>query len=397
MASVIGLLMIALAACRASPAGPAGGQASGDQPAGSVVPSASAGPTPTATPTSPDAAALALRRMSPAQRAGQLIMVGNPAAGGASAARAISRYHVGNVMLTGRSRAGVAATARVSARLQREADQAATSGVRLLVATDQEGGAVQVLTGPGFSPIPEALTQGGWASSTLRLRARRWGQQLRAAGVRLDLAPVADVVPTSGAAGNAPIGAYGRQFGADPDLVAGHAAAFAAGLADAGVLATAKHFPGLGRVTANTDTSASVVDRVTTTGSGSVRAFTALADDVPVVMIASATFRRIDPANLACFSSVVITDLLRGRLGFQGLVISDDLGRARQVAAWRPGSRAVRFVAAGGDLVLTVDPSVAPAMALAVADRARADPRFRRQVDASVLRVLRAKASAGLL
>jgi beta-N-acetylhexosaminidase len=93
----------------------------------------------------------------------------------------------------------------------------------------------------------------------------------------------------------------------------------------------------------------------------------------------------------------VITDLLRGRLGFQGLVISDDLGRARQVAAWRPGSRAVRFVAAGGDLVLTVDPSVAPAMALAVADRARADPRFRRQVDASVLRVLRAKASAGLL
>jgi beta-N-acetylhexosaminidase len=67
------------------------------------------------------------------------------------------------------------------------------------------------------------------------------------------------------------------------------------------------------------------------------------------------------------------------------------------VAAWRPGSRAVKFIAAGGDLVLTVDPSLAPAMAEAVADRARRDPTFRRQTDAAALRVLRAKAAAGLL
>ncbi len=88
---------------------------------------------------------------------------------------------------------------------------------------------------------------------------------------------------------------------------------------------------------------------------------------------------------------MVITDLLRRRLGFGGLVISDDLGRARQVAAWRPGSRAVRFIAAGGDLVLIVDPSLAPAMADAIADRARRDPTFRGQVDVAALRVLRAK------
>ena len=63
---------------------------------------------------------------------------------------------------------------------------------------------------------------------------------------------------------NPPIGAFGRQYGSDPATVATHAAAFAAGLADAGVIPTAKHFPGLGRVSANTDVSSGVTDRVTT-------------------------------------------------------------------------------------------------------------------------------------
>jgi beta-N-acetylhexosaminidase len=391
-----GLLTITLGSCQASPAEPAEGSITSST--GQTSPTTSPASSP-ASPVGPDQATLVLRRMSLAQRAGQLVMVGAPATGSvAAAARAVSRHHVGNVMLTGRSRSGVRATARVSARLQAGTTEAATADVPLLVATDQEGGAVQVLAGPGFSPIPAARTQGTWGRSTLRPRAARWGRQLRAAGVQLNLAPVADVVPTSEAAGNAPIGAYGRQFGPDPDDVADHAGAFAAGMGEANVLAVAKHFPGLGRVTANTDTAASVVDRVTTDDSGSVAAFAALiADDVPVVMIASATYRRIDPENLACFSSVVITDLLRRRLGFGGLVISDDLGQARQVAAWRPGSRAVKFIAAGGDLVLTVDPSLAPAMAEAVADRARRDPTFRRQTDAAALRVLRAKAAAGLL
>jgi len=80
-----------------------------------------------------------------------------------------------------------------------------------------------------------------------------------------------------------------------------------------------------------------------------------------------------------------------------GTVISDDLGRAQQVARWSAGSRATQFIAAGGDVVLTVDPALAPAMAEAIAAKANSSASFRRQVDSAALRVLRAKAATSLL
>ena len=98
--------------------------------------------------------------MTRAQVVGQVFMVGTPATAAGAATRAqIGRYHVGNVMLTGRSYAGTRAPARVAASMQAAASPAATDGVGLLVSTDQEGGAVQVLRGPGLSTIPSALAQ----------------------------------------------------------------------------------------------------------------------------------------------------------------------------------------------------------------------------------------------
>ena len=89
--------------------------------------------------------------------------------------------------------------------------------------------------------------------------------------------------------------------------------------------------------------------------------------------------------------------MLRGDLGFHGVIVSDDLGNARQVASVSVPDRALRFLAAGGDLVLTLDNSQTAAMVGAVLARAQADPRFRAQVDASALRVLLAKQHLGLL
>ena len=89
--------------------------------------------------------------------------------------------------------------------------------------------------------------------------------------------------------------------------------------------------------------------------------------------------------------------MIRGDLGFTGIVISDDLGNAKQVAAWSPGARAVSFINAGGDMVLTVDASVIPAMVNAVTARAASDTVFRARVQAAVLRVLTVKAQYGLL
>jgi beta-N-acetylhexosaminidase len=338
--------------------------------------------------------------MSLPQRVGQLFMVGTPATQIAPAVvTAIQVDHMGNVMLTGRSTAGVAATAAVTTRLGTVVSAQATAGVPLFIGTDQEGGLVQVLRGPGFSPIPAALVQGTWSAASVRSYAKKWGLQLAAAGVNVDLAPVLDTVPSAAfAPDNPPIGYFHREYGYTPSVVASRGGAFAAGLAQAGVDASIKHFPGLGRVTGNTDVAAGVTDTVTRRRDPYFGPFaSAIKAGAPFVMMSTAVYSRIDPYRPAAFSPTVIGTLLRGDLGFRGVVISDDLGNARQVAAWSPGARAVDFIAAGGDMVLTVNSAVLAPMYAAVLARAQANPAFRAQVNASALRVLVAKDTLGLL
>lgn len=345
-------------------------------------------------------AASVLAHMSEAQRVGQLFMVGTPAtAPGAAALAQISRLHVGNVMLTGRSHAGTRVPARVAAALQSRATWAATRGVRLLVSTDQEGGDVQVLQGRGLARIPPPLAQGRWPLDDLERAARRWGRQLRASGINLDLAPVLDTVPGPVAARrNPPIGVFEREYGFDPARVRRHGLAVVRGLAAHGVASAVKHFPGLGRVRTNTDEAAHVTDRVTRRRDAYLQPFRRAVDaGVPFVMMSTARYSRLDPARPAAFSPFVIRTMLRGDLGFRGVVVSDDLGSARQVSRWSAGARAVMFLHAGGDMVLTVDPATVPQMVRAVLARARHDPAFRAQVRRAALRVLRAKQEQHLL
>ncbi|MFI1561582.1 glycoside hydrolase family 3 N-terminal domain-containing protein [Streptomyces sp. NPDC020490] len=337
--------------------------------------------------------------MTQAQRMGQLFMGGVSASSpSATDLRTLRDQHVGSVMLTGRSSAGVTATRNVVDGIRGQADTVSGKRVGLLVATDQEGGQVQVLSGPGFSTMPDALTQGGWSTSTLRSRAAGWAGQLKSAGVDLNLAPVADVVPASLGTRNQPIGRYYREYGHTPDVVASHSKAFAVGSKQAGVMTTLKHFPGLGRVIGNTDTTANVVDSVTTTTSSYLTPFkSGIQAGSPLVMISLATYTKIDPNHIAAFSPTVVRKLLRTQLGFKGVVISDDLGQAVAVRSYTPAQRATGFLAAGGDLVLTVKPSTVPAMAQAVSSRMQTDAAFRSGVADSVHRVLAAKAAAGLL
>jgi beta-N-acetylhexosaminidase len=267
------------------------------------------------------------------------------------------------------------------------------------VAADQEGGEVQTLSGPGFATLPTATAQGALPADRLAALADGLGRSLHAAGVSLDLAPVADVVPAGTERTNGPIGVHSRQYGSTPAQVGAAAGTVVAGLAGAGVRATVKHFPGLGRVPGNTDTTAGVVDATTTADDPQVALFGTLAHlpAAPFVMASLATYPRIDPAAPAAFSAPVLTTLLRQRLGYDGVVVSDDLGRAAAVAAVPAGQRAVRFLAAGGTLVLTVDAAVLPAMESAVAAAADADPAFAATVDAAARTALLAKARSGLL
>ena len=370
---VVGLVLV-LAACSGGPTTP---------------PAASPTPTPTPTATAEPLAGWTLE-----QKIGQIVMVGvNLAAPQQASIDAVTDAHVGNVFLQNRSSAGTQPVLDLVHLFTDQVSDESTHGVPLFVAVDQEGGQVQTLSGPGFSTIPAALSQGSMSAADLQAAATTWGQELAAAGVTVNLAPVADIPTEQGAASNAPIGHYQREFGYDLSTVTTHADAFAAGMAAAGVDTAVKHFPGLGRVTGDTDTTANVTDDLTSPTSDQVASFQHAVDrGTPFVMVSTAIYALIDPTAPAAFSSVVVDGLLRDTLGFGGVVITDDVSAAAQVAAWTPGDRAIDAIEAGCDIVLaSKDPTVLPAMITALTQKAQTDPGFAAKVDAAVLRVLAAK------
>jgi beta-N-acetylhexosaminidase len=354
--------------------------------------------TPRSTATKPapprSSAQQVLAGMSLRQRVGQLLMVDCSTTGVSGATTtAITQYAVGSVILDGTSYAGLQATQGVTGQLRSLAPRAAG----LFIATDQEGGIVQRLQGAGFTRIVSAVNQGGIPPATLQGFAQGWGSQLRQAGVNVNLAPVLDTVP-AGFGPNPPIGDLDREYGHTPATVTAHGVPVARGMAAAGVDATVKHFPGLGRVSGNTDPTGGVTDSVTTRSDAYLAPFRAAINaGVPFVMMSTAIYSRIDPGTPAAFSKTIVTGMLRGDLGFGGVIISDDLGGAAQVANYSPGQRAVAFVAAGGDMVLTVNANQAGEMTSALVQKAQSSSTFRRLVDAAALRILQAKQARGLL
>ncbi len=331
--------------------------------------------------------------MSDAEAAGQLIFVG--LAGnqvGAAERNAIAVYRAGGVWYTNPSSAALTDVRTVSDGAQQ------IGGGRLFVSANQEGGRIDTFTGQGFTLIPSALAQGGLDPATLRVEAATWGRELKAAGINLNLAPVMDTVPPGGDASNQPIGVLQREFGHDPGTVSSHGVAFIEGMHEGGEATTVKHFPGLGRVGGNTDLAADIVDTQTTATDPYLQPFrSGIAAGTDMVMISTATYTRIDPNHIAAFSSGVVTDLLRNQIGYQGVVVSDDLGAAVSVAGIDPGTRAVDFVLAGGDLITVKFASLVPAMTAALTGRMASDPAFRERVRASSLRVLELKQRMALL
>jgi len=365
-------------------------------------PSSAPSPTPSGSPSgsaAKDAAAQKLAAMTLEQKVGQVLMVSSPVTGAdADSLYALDTLHVGNVFMKGRSTAGQAGVAAVVQAATAHVNGTRTAGVRPFVATDQEGGLVQIMQGPGFDPMPEAIEQGQLAPDVLQADATRWGRQLASAGVNVNLAPVLDTVPSAAfAPQNAPIGAFGREYGYTPATVSSHGVAFAKGMLAAGVSPAVKHFPGLGRVTANTDIAKDVTDNTTVRNDPYIAPFRdAVNAGVPWLMIANAYYPKIDPKNLAPFSSVIVTDMVRGDLGFKGIVVSDDICDAVQVSAVPVSERGVDFLAAGGTVALCTNEALLPQMYAGLLAAAK-KPGFAATLDAAALRVLEAKSAAGLI
>jgi beta-N-acetylhexosaminidase len=333
-----------------------------------------------------------LDAMSLSEKAGQVLMIGTAVDAPSGLGDTVARYHLGGVFLHGRSTQPASRLRSGIAGLQKRAD------VPLLISLDQEGGQVQTLKGPDFPRLPSALKLGGEPTGTIRDTTADSAHRLAGIGVTIDLAPVADTVPAGLGDGNPPIGGFDRQFGSDPRRVAASVRTVVAASQNAGVMTVLKHFPGLGRVHANTDVSSKAVDATTDADDPYLQPFAAgIQAGSAGVMISSASYPRLDPHNVAAFSSTIITGLLRDKLGFQGLVMSDDMGAAVAVAGTPAGARAVRFVAAGGDVVLTIKASDAAPMAEALLAKADNDPAFKKRLTDAATHVLQAKQRAGLL
>ena len=328
------------------------------------------------------------------QQAGQLFMIGVSTSGLDDKTRkAIESGSIGAAVLLGNNTEGAS---RISA-LTSELGEIQSSGMPLLIAVDQEGGHIQRLKGPGFSDIPNAVEQGSLADGQLRSRAQTWGTELADAGIHYDLAPVADVVPKDKQDSNAPIGKRNRNFGNDATTVSRSVVEFTQGMQDAGIATSLKHFPGLGEVTVNTDHGVAKDSDITADGESLEPFRKGIEAGADSVMISSAIFTRIDPDQEGVFSKKIVTDMLRGDLGFQGVAISDDLGAAVAVGNVKPGDRAVRFFAAGGDLLINADPSLMDEMLKATIAWAAEDPGNADRLAESAGRVLALKESAGLL
>ena len=394
-----------LAGCSLIPGSSSAGSSSSAKPKAPEPAASSATPSPTAAASpAPSATVTATATDGPLagwsleEKVGQLMMVGVDAqAPKQSSNEAVDTHHVGNIFIAGRTTAGSQATQKVISSFTSKVGPGTTHATPMLVATDQEGGEVQVLSGSGFSDIPSALDQSAQPRDQLVASARTWGKELADVGVNMNLAPVADLVDIARPASNEPIGRWGREYGHDAATVSSQAGAFAEGMQASKVIPTYKHFPGLGRVKDNTDTSAGVVDSTTTRSADtavSVIFGAAIAAGAPVIMVSSATYSLIDPSAPAVFSSTIVTDMLRREMGFSGVVITDDVSAAVQVQDVSAGDRAVRAIRAGCDIVLaSADPTVAADMVKALIATARSDPAFAARVDESATRVLNLKKS----
>jgi beta-N-acetylhexosaminidase len=366
-------------------------------PPSSTTPTDTPSATPSQTPSAPPQSCVdqKLAALSLRERAAQLIMTGIDADGMTASERSVVRARKpGGLLLMGSG--GSASHTRTA--MAAASATSTSNGIKPFIAADQEGGKIQRLKGPGFDRIPAATVQATWSPAKLTGEARGWGAQLREAGVNLDLAPVGDVVPRSLGDDNASIGALDRGYGSTPGPVAEHVTAFIKGMDAAGVMTSVKHFPGLGRVRGNTDFSSGVVDDVTVRGDDDLAPFAAgIRAGSDMVMVSTVTYSKIDPDNRAVFSPTIVQGMLRGDLRYDGVVITDDVGAAAEVASVPAGERATRFVAAGGDVVITAKASLTSVMINALVTEAQQDKAFEGKLQDSVRRVLTLKERRGLV
>ena len=257
-------------------------------------------------------------------------------------------------------------------------------GAEALMLIDQEGGRVQRLRPPHWRALPPArafatchAVDPARAVAAARIVSRLVASDLRALGITMNCAPVLDV-PAPGA--HDIIG--DRAYGDDAATIVALGKAVAAGLMDGGVIPVIKHVPGHGRATADSHLALPVVDADRRALEASDFApFKALAG-MPAAMTAHVVFTAVDPSAPASTSAKVTREIIRGAIGFDGLLMSDDLSMKALTGTMAERTRAV--LDAGSDLALHCNGALAEMAEVAAAAPAlagKALTRFRRALD----------------
>ena len=258
----------------------------------------------------------------------------------------IRRGEVGGVILFGANITTKAALITLTHTLR----AAARAGGQppLLIAVDQEGGSIKRIpwAPPTLSP-PEMGRIG--KTSVARAQGSSTGAALLGLGIDVDFAPVADVPSSTSSF----MYKQGRTFAFNSTTTAALSDAFASGLTSAGVVPSMKHFPGLGRATANTDAYVVTIKASAATLAPGLRPYrTAIGHDIPMIMLSNATYTAYDSHNAAGWSHAISVDLLRGDLAFNGVTITDSLDGAAAARGLPTWQLAVRAANAGTDMIL---------------------------------------------
>jgi beta-N-acetylhexosaminidase len=256
----------------------------------------------------------------------------------------------------------------------------------LLLMVDQEGGLVKRLAGP---PTLSAAQMGAAGGRVSRQQGRAAAASLHRAGINVDLAPVLDVARAGGT-----ITETERSFGESAAGVSVTAVPFAEGLREGGVAATAKHFPGLGGASENTDFA---VQRIALSkrelrdvDERPYRRFIGAGGEM--VMLSTAIYPAFSPRP-AAFARPIATGELRRRLGFQGVSITDALESVAVRAFGGPAAAATAAAGAGTDLLLFTDYRAAAIAGASLVRGLRRDPSARSAFETSASRVLRLRHS----
>jgi beta-N-acetylhexosaminidase len=300
----------------------------------------------------------------------------------------IAASEVGGVMLFRPNIASPGQVASLVASLRR----AAPADAPMLVAVDQEGGLVQRLRSP-LTEWPDMFSVGAAGDpARSELVGRALGEELAALGIGWDFAPVLDVHTNPQ---NPVIGT--RAFGTTPDAVIAHALAFWRGLRAAGLVGCGKHYPGHGDTRADSHLELPVVSHdAARLRAVELRPFAAAAAaGIEAIMTAHVLYPALDAANPATLSRAILTDLLRGELGFAGVIVSDDLGMKAVADRYPIDELAVGCVAAGCDVLLVREPAERQVAAFeALVHAAEDDSELRARVEQSAARVAALKAAA---